>query len=644
MKKLLCILAFFAFATASHATTYYVAASGLDSNSGTSKTTPWLHAPGMSTCTSVCASTTINAGDSIIFRGGDTWHFGNSSLSPFAGFQNGAWNMSFNGTTTNCKLNPASTIVTTSCVYIGVDMTWYSGGSWTRPILNMDNPTSTSSPSSCSYQDDGKNQIFVGNYIIMDNFEVLGYCWNTTNPSGSVFNFGSNYDEFRNIYVHGWTEGTGCSGTGNDCDEYAAFSGLSSSSTYSRIDYCVIDGSDSTFFPHLNASGNVFNVGGEIDHNYVGYASNGMKYDASYSVHDNIFHLMFEPNVGGTHGNIMEWSPATGGYPSSTYFYNNLMNTTNEGEGIDMYPGSASSSKYAYVFNNISYLYRVQYSSGYVNGTDGSNCYMTEGDATGGPGLTYHFNNTTDSPCAWVGERGSPSITGQNNHLIGYTAFTGSASTTFASTGSTSGTVTDNGNEVIQTESVANGQGYVPGNNYAPTSSGNATVHAGANLSSLCSGMDNAEAATACTYGYAGVTYNSTTHTVTANTPNARGTTWDAGAYQFSGSSGAGTPSCTPGAGNYSTTQSVTCSVAGGAPVICYTTNGTTPATNGSSGCTTGTLYSSAINISATTTLEAIAGGTGYTDGSVASYTYTFVAPGSTASGAAKWSNGAKIQ
>jgi hypothetical protein len=86
----------------------------------------------------------------------------------------------------------------------------------------------------------------------------------------------------------------------------------------------------------------------------------------------------------------------------------------------------------------------------------------------------------------------------------------------------------------------------------------------------------------------------------------------------------AGTPSCSPVGGTYNATQSVSCSVTGGAPVMCFTTNGTTPATNGGSGCTTGTLYSGAISISTTaTTLKAIAGGTGFTDGTVASQTYT---------------------
>src|SRR5437762_14246 len=57
------------------ATTYYIAANGSDSNNGTSKTTPWLHAPGMTGCSGVCASASPKPGDRFIFRGGDTWDY-----------------------------------------------------------------------------------------------------------------------------------------------------------------------------------------------------------------------------------------------------------------------------------------------------------------------------------------------------------------------------------------------------------------------------------------------------------------------------------------------------------------------------------------------------------------------------------------
>ncbi len=55
--------------------------------------------------------------------------------------------------------------------------------------------------------------------------------------------------------------------------------------------------------------------------------------------------------------------------------------------------------------------------------------------------------------------------------------------------------------------------------------------------------------------------------------------------------------------------------------VICYSTSGS-PATDGSTGCTTGTKYASPITISSNETVYVVAGGTGYTDSGVGSATY----------------------
>src|SRR2546423_14950209 len=85
-------------------------------------------------------------------------------------------------------------------------------------------------------------------------------------------------------------------------------------------------------------------------------------------------------------------------------------------------------------------------------------------------------------------------------------------------------------------------------------------------------------------------------------------------------------PVCTPGTGTYYNTQSVSCTNPGSAPALCYTTNGTTPATNGLSGCTTGTVVSGTISVTPTsggTVLKVVAGGTGFLDSLVVSNTYT---------------------
>ena len=64
-------------------------------------------------------------------------------------------------------------------------------------------------------------------------------------------------------------------------------------------------------------------------------------------------------------------------------------------------------------------------------------------------------------------------------------------------------------------------------------------------------------------------------------------------------------PTFNPAAGTYTTSTSVTISTTTGGASIRYTTNGTTPSS------TVGTVYSSPVSITATSTLQAIAYETG---------------------------------
>jgi hypothetical protein len=507
------------------ATTYYIAANGSDSNNGTSKSSPWLHAPGMNGCSAVCASTTPKAGDSFIFRGGDTWHFGNSGLSPYVGGTSPHWNWNWSGSSSNCNLDAsAGPIVKSSCIYIGVDQSWYSGSSWTRPQMNMDNPLTTSQPSSCPINESGHNFFFLsGAYSIVDNLEWLGWCWNTS-PGGVVTLFGAQ-QEVTNNYFHGW------SASPSFTDQFVeiAYGG----NNFQLIDHNVFDGSDSSLGATPGkATGKVLGTGSEISYNVFWHVSNGYIGGAAPSIHDNLFYYLMEPSDS-THGNIIEQQGAP---PQGTYFYNNLMYVTNEGEGINIY---TSANNPAYIFNNISYLYRATFSGQTpVNSNDGSNCFLPENTGSSGPRTFYMFNNTFDSPCSSSQKNIELTQYFQNNHLIGYSP---AALSTLAQP-----TMIDNGNEIFQAESAANAQGYTTSNNYAPTSSSGVTVGQGTNLASLCSSMNYSPAAAACMNGYGGVTYNQSNHTAVQNPVVARGGTWDVGAYQFS-TTGASQPSAPTG-------------------------------------------------------------------------------------------------
>jgi len=80
------------------------------------------------------------------------------------------------------------------------------------------------------------------------------------------------------------------------------------------------------------------------------------------------------------------------------------------------------------------------------------------------------------------------------------------------------------------------------------------------------------------------------------------------------------TPTFTPAAGTYTSAQSVTISSATTGAVIYYTTNGTTPSTSS-------TVYSGAISVGATETIQAIAVASNYTNSPVASAAYTINIP-----------------
>ena len=85
----------------------------------------------------------------------------------------------------------------------------------------------------------------------------------------------------------------------------------------------------------------------------------------------------------------------------------------------------------------------------------------------------------------------------------------------------------------------------------------------------------------------------------------------------------AATPRFSPGAGTYSSAQTVTIHTATPGAAIYYTTNGSTPTTGSA-------VYSGPITVSATETLEAVAAATGYSTSAAGSAAYTFGLPAAT--------------
>src|SRR6185437_14486209 len=174
--------------------TFYIDyASGSNSNPGT-KTSPWKTHPYMqarSDCTSTGSAPayTHQAGDHFIFKGGVTW--------PAACF---SMTISGSGSSPSTVSSADAAPTINGADYYGVDLTWFTGGSFTRPIFDLANTTPTGT--------NGAVITTTGNNITLDDIEIKrnllngvgGQCQsatiNTDIHTGIVLD---------RMYLHDWT-------------------------------------------------------------------------------------------------------------------------------------------------------------------------------------------------------------------------------------------------------------------------------------------------------------------------------------------------------------------------------------------------------------------------------------------------------
>jgi hypothetical protein len=496
------------------AATYYVDyAGGNDSNNGTSKSTPWQHAPGMQTCVSACASAVIHAGDSIILKGGVTW--------PNSSFQ---WSLPSAGTTGNP-------------IYVGVDKTWYAGSSWARPILNA---------GGTAIANNHNTMFAMPANATIDNFEITGFYWSTAACSGapygdcSIFNAGQRSGQtWENLYIHGWSHAGTDGATNNGVIDIIATGGAGNSVAHDN----VIVGTD---VPGDHSVNVFFNGPPVAYNNFIKQVSSAAIVSYATSYHDN--HI---EDIGPAYCN-MPWAQYAGacthenGFEDNgdtgLDFYNNVITNVNVGLALWVAPNPGATVN---MWNNVIYaihdnqvldfahpVYNANYCSTGIN----SQSYC---NTTG----HYVFNNNTVQcgddktlydVCQNVGFAGGGSFSYQNNHFI-------TATTT---KGCKSGVANCNfaASNIVQTLATANSQGYNSSQTFAfsPASSGAATVKAGTSLVSLALGLLATlanDTTYACTWGSGN--RPSCPGRATSGHPLLGG--WDAGAYQF-GSTANNTP------------------------------------------------------------------------------------------------------
>jgi hypothetical protein len=543
---------------------YFIAANGNDGNSGTSESSPWLHSPGMQTCTGNCAAVKPSGGSGFIFRGGDTWHFGNSGAVPYAGVVS---TCADNGQTSGGLCLDNLQAASGSPIYYGVDKNWYSGSLWTRPVLTADNspcnsgtigtmpdgstcsngtdPTGNGQPTyvvnACAYQVGGNNtlvDIGFSKYVYFDNFELTGLCMKNPGQfdgNDTYISYGGDQGPIyiTNNYIHGdshvqyaYANSSPNCTSSTVCMNLYAFNGKVIVGTVGEtIENNVVDFSDSD----PAGTGICYPGTGfyNVAYNVFRYSSQCIPVNL-HVFHDNLYEYYYENG----HSNLLEDAETS---PIGAIYDNIFRHLYGK---LVFWPGPTGSSDSSYFFNNLVYDVSTSQYFDYGNigvGTDSGQYFVFNN--------TFQSNGSNSTVIACSASHNTFKNT--NNQFIDDAApFPSSCS------GMTNTTPVSMSNSAATTAGFTSTQSFA----YSPTASTRPTVGVGTNeYSGYCSTLTGSgdaliqAAGKACqsdtTYA---CTYDTTSHSVScpARSPNQRpaSAAWDVGAFQFSSQGTLGIP------------------------------------------------------------------------------------------------------
>jgi hypothetical protein len=426
------VLCFFCANIGSGATYYFDYASGSDTNNGNSKTTPWKRHPYM---VGFEGSYAHVAGDRFIFKGGVTWPSSTLPLDPQA-----AGSGSIND-------------------YYGVDTNWYSGASFSRPILDGQYAVP-----------EGIGLWSVPGNITIDNLEIAHI--NCTQNFGQGLIDGQDPSNvlIENCNLHGWT----VTASTDDAHGGVIFSLSNPAVLTDTVQNTEIENSEN------GASGK-----------WSGVCLRAVGTIKGCKIHDNSSAVLFCADFNGNelyniaypyagfdptyHFNGVYLDPVT---LSATvgYIRNSFMHDISGGANM-AYPNPHGYT--IYVYNNVMY--------GEISAQQAIE--IDPFGVSGSGGACYCWNNTIVVPsdnnnytAIHVVNRGSSTVlstlVSQNNIVIG------ASGVSVTDGGSNTVNNLTQSNNIVETSSQAQAQGYSLSHLYAPISSSVPTVGAGTNTPS----------------------------------------------------------------------------------------------------------------------------------------------------------------
>ncbi len=427
-KRISLILGLFVAAApaSAFATTYYVDfATGQDANTGTSKSAPWAHAPGMAGCSGTCNSVALRAGDSVIFKGGVTW---NQTSFPF--------NIGSSGSTTNP-------------IYFGVDPTWFTGASFTQPIFDAGNTI----PS-------GGSMVVFGastQGVTFDNLEVRNM--RIDNSGGALdhcliqFMYGATNITVKNALVHTWSVTTA-----GKYDQMGGICGLGPM-TGTVLDHSTVFDDDATSNKVSACTFNIETVSFSTIHDCVEGVFGGK------TAHDNLIYNIYQSTDSTAHENALQVNAS-----GDMAVYNNVIHDVLHGTCLYALPVSSGTTR---IYNNV--IWNTVITPINIDpenlASSAHNIQVFNNTAVpGGSGTTFRV---TPRPVAAIN-----TVTLENNLWI-----TDATAPLDIPAGSVA-TLLNQSNTLL-TNATATSQGFVISNQFAPASATTSAKGAGLNLSSL---------------------------------------------------------------------------------------------------------------------------------------------------------------
>lgn len=562
-------------------TCFYAAANGSDSNAGTSKAAPFQHILDSPNCTATCHTVAVSlhnsaaAGNAVILRGGDTWDLGDTGAANYTGGTID-WNNS------NYLGNASHPF------YLGFDITWFSGGSWTQPILNADNPLCNNSTlganclsgsfgtgginyvNTCAFQIASptagaqfQNDIIkMANltFVIIDNIELRGLCAgpNAGNMGGVSNKFfalnSATNNTLRRLYIHGYSHvqfSLTCTVPTFPCLDLYAFSGSPGVSNATpdgnTYDGIYMDGSDSD----PDGWGICDACDWNSEYSYYAFTTEGRP-QSFHWFHDNWLDHIYDPGDNASHGNVFE-SHSDSQIASTNVLYNNkITNVSPDGHTqVNIWPQpctplsiglscSATLTTSDYFFGNVEYLADASVNGNYFNLGQNSNSQnqgnlvlLNDTWVIAGAGILMNGTSTFSHPTQLINQHYVTDATSMYSSPLPFTTFVTDGLSPYIS-----------GAGKPMSNATATTDGYTSANSYAPTSITSPTVAAGTNEQAICTALAAIgdpfiqAAAIACQSDTTlGVSINATTHTTIfpTRTPHLRpvSTAWDLGAFQF---------------------------------------------------------------------------------------------------------------